>query len=169
MNAQAREAALFQRFAELGIMVETHNHPPLHTVEESRALRGSIPGGHCKNLFLKDRKQKLWLIVTLEEREIDLKNLHKQLKCARLSFGNAELLFETLKVRPGAVTPFGLIHDIGQKVQVVLDRIMLEESILNYHPLRNDSTCSISREDLLKFIVSCGHKPLILDLNAGFW
>ena len=167
MSAQAREAALFERFAELGITVETHNHPPLHTVEESRALRGSIPGGHCKNLFLKDRKQQLWLIVTLEERKVDIKHLHKRLECARLSFGNAELLFDILKVRPGAVTPFGLIHDVEHKIRVVLDAAMLEESVLNYHPLRNDSTCSISREDLLKFIASCGHEPLILDLNAG--
>ena len=165
MNAQAREAALFDRFTELGITVETHNHPPLHTVEESQALRGSISGGHCKNLFLKDKKQQLWLIVTLEERKINLKNLQKRIECARLSFGNAELLFETLKVRPGAVTPFGLIYDIEQKVRVVLDAVMLEESILNYHPLRNDSTCSISSEDLLKFIASCGHTPLILDLE----
>ena len=167
MSAQARENALFERFTELGITVETHNHPPLHTVEESRALRGSIPGGHCKNLFLKDRKQQLWLIVTLEERKVNLKHLHKRLECARLSFGNAELLFDILKVRPGAVTPFGLIHDVEQKIRVVLDATMLEESVLNYHPLRNDSTCSISREDLLKFIASCGHEPLILDLNAG--
>ena len=166
MSAQAREAALFERFAELGIAVETHNHPPLQTVEESRALRGSISGGHCKNLFLKDRKQQLWLVVTLEERKINLKNLHKRLECARLSFGNAELLFETLKVWPGAVTPFGLIHDVEQKIRVVLDAAMLEESILNYHPLRNDSTCSISREDLLKFIASCGHTPLTLDLES---
>ena len=166
MNEQAREAALFERFAELGIVVETHNHPPLHTVEESQALRGSIPGGHCKNLFLKDRKQQLWLVVTLEERKVDLKHLHKRLGCARLSFGNSELLFDTLKVRPGAVTPFGLIHDVEQKVRVVLDTVMLEESILNYHPLRNDSTCSIVREDLLKFIDSCGHAPLILDVAA---
>ena len=166
MNEQAREAALFERFAELGIVVDTHNHPPLHTVEESQALRGSIPGGHCKNLFLKDRKQQLWLVVTLEERKVDLKHLHKRLGCARLSFGNAELLFDTLKVRPGAVTPFGLIHDVEQKVRVVLDTVMLEESILNYHPLRNDSTCSIVREDLLKFIDSCGHAPLILDVAA---
>ena len=165
MSAQAREAALFERFTELGITVDTHNHPPLHTVEESQALRGSISGGHCKNLFLKDRKQQLWLIVTLEERKIDLKHLHKRLECARLSFGNAELLFEVLRVRPGAVTPFGLIHDIEQKVRIVLDAVMLEESILNYHPLRNDSTCSISSEALLKFIASCGHTPLILDLE----
>lgn len=168
MSAQAREVALFKRFTELGIAIETYNHPQLHTVEESRMLRGSISGGHCKNLFLKDRKGQLWLIVTLEECKINLKHLHKRLECARLSFGNAELLFETLKVKPGAVTPFGLIHDIEKKVRVVLDAAMLEESILNYHPLRNDSTCSISREDLLKFIVSCGHEPLILDLNAGF-
>ena len=167
MNAQAREAALFERFAELGITVDTHSHPPLHTVEESQKFRGNIPGGHCKNLFLKDQKQQLWLIVALEECKINLKYLHKRLECARLSFGNAELLFETLKIRPGAVTPFGLIHDVGQTVQVVLDAAMLEESILNYHPLRNDATCSISREDLLKFIASCGHEPLILDLNAG--
>ena len=168
MNSNdAPEAILFERFEQLGITVETHRHPPLHTVEESQALRPNIPGGHCKNLFLKDRKQQLWLVVTLEEREVDLKHLHKRLGAARLSFGNAKLLYETLGVRPGAVTPFGLIHDSEQKVRVVLDSLMLEEAILNYHPLRNDATCSISSGDLLAFIESCGHVPVVLDLAAA--
>ena len=165
-DAQAREEALFARFAELGIEVATHEHPPLHTVEESRALRGEIAGGHCKNLFLKDRKGKLWLLVTLEERQVDLKTLHKRLDAPRFSFGNAQLLYEALKVRPGAVTPFALINDATQRVRVVLDALMLEEAVLNYHPLRNDATCSISRQGLLAFIASCGHEPLILNLGA---
>ena len=165
-GAGDREAALFARFAALGVAVRTHRHPPLHTVEESRALRGEIAGGHCKNLFLKDRKGQLWLVVTLEERPVDLKNLHRRIGAARLSFGNAELLGAALGVRPGAVTPFALINDAGLRVRVVLDSVMLEEAVLNYHPLRNDATCSISRDGLLAFIASCGHEPLILDLGG---
>ena len=167
MSADDRQAALFARFAELGVSVQTHRHPPLHTVEESRAHRGEIAGGHCKNLFLKDRKGQLWLVVTLEERPVDLKNLHKRIGAARLSFGNAALLREALGVQPGAVTPFALINDAGLRVRVVLDSAMLEEAVLNYHPLRNDATCSISRDGLLAFIASCGHEPLILDLGAA--
>lgn len=163
----ASQARLFARFEELGLEVATHRHPPLHTVAESQALRGSIAGGHCKNLFLKDRKGAFWLVVTLEEQRVDLKRLHERLGSARLSFGNADALMEVLGVRPGAVTPFALINDVALRVRVVLDAAMLNEDVLNYHPLRNDATCSISKEGLLRFVESCGHAPLILDLSGA--
>lgn len=166
-EAAASEARLFARFAELGLEVAMHRHPPLHTVAESQALRGSIAGGHCKNLFLKDRKGAFWLVVTLEEQVVDLKRLHERIGSGRLSFGNADALMEMLGVLPGAVTPFALINDVGRRVRVVLDAAMLDEAVLNYHPLRNDATCSISRDGLLRFVESCGHEPLVLDLSGG--
>jgi len=130
------------------------------------SLRGQLPGGHCKSLFLKDKKAGLWLVVALEERRIDLKRVADTLGAPRFSFGNAELLFQVLGVRPGSVTPFALANDTAQRVTVVLDRGMLEQAPLNYHPLENDRTTAIAPGDLLRFIEACGHRPRIVDLEA---
>ena len=102
----------------LGIETTTHSHPPVFTVEEAQALRGTLPGGHCKNLFLKDKKGRLWLVVALEDSAVDLKTLDKRIGSARLSFGNGDLLREVLGVRPGSVTPFAVINDTGHRVTV---------------------------------------------------
>ncbi len=156
---------LFARLAELGIKTTTHEHPPLHTVEESQALRGEIPGAHTKNLFLKDKKGVLWLITALEDTPVDLKTLHKQLGSGRLSFGKPELMREVLGVEPGSVTPFVLINESAREVNFVLDAALLAYETLNFHPLVNTATTSIAREDFLKFVVACGHEPLRLPLG----
>ncbi|MGE0717137.1 MAG: prolyl-tRNA synthetase associated domain-containing protein [Alphaproteobacteria bacterium] len=156
---------LLARLDELGIRTTTARHPPLFTVEDSRRLRGDLPGGHCKNLFLKDRKDKLWLVVTLEHRAIDLKTLPDRIGAARLSFGRPELLVDVLGVTPGGVTPFALINDVEQRVSVVLDREMLTFDPLNYHPLSNAMTTAIAPDDLLRFVRACGHVPQIVDLG----
>jgi len=158
---------LFQALDALGIAHRTYRHPPVFTVTEAVALRGQLPGGHCKSLFLKDKKGGLWLVVTLEERSIDLKRLAAQLSAPRFSFGNPELLYETLGVRPGSVTPFALLNDREHRLRVVLDRGMLECDPLNYHPLENDRTTAIAPADLLRFIAACGHTPMILDLGGS--
>ena len=158
---------LFARFDRLGIAHRTYTHPPVFTVAEAVALRGQLPGGHCKSLFLKDKKGGLWLIVALEERRIDLKRLADRLEAPRFSFGNAELLFQVLGVRPGSVTPFALANDSAQRVTVVLDKGMLDHEPLNYHPLENDRTTAISPADLLRFIAGCGHRARIVDLEAA--
>ncbi len=163
----ASQAELFARLDELGIAHRTHRHAPVFTVEESRRLRGALPGGHCKSLFFKDKKGALWLLVTLEDRALDLKRLHQRLGAARLSFGSPELLWEVLGVRPGAVTPFALINDARQRVNVVLDEAMLSHDPLNYHPLENDATTAISPAGLLAFIGACGHRPTVVDLGPG--
>jgi Ala-tRNA(Pro) deacylase len=160
----ATEAQLFSRFDALGIAHRTVRHPPVFTVAESAALRGELPGGHCKSLFLKDRKGGLWLVVALEDRAVDLKRLSDLLGCPRFSFGNAELLFEVLGVRPGSVTPFALINDRARLVTPVLDRGMLDFDPLHYHPLDNTATTLISPGDLQRFIAACGHAARIVDL-----
>jgi Ala-tRNA(Pro) deacylase len=157
---------LFARFDALGIAHKTYTHPPVFTVAEAVALRGQLPGGHCKSLFLKDKKGGLWLLVALEERRIDLKRLAETLEAPRFSFGNAELLYAVLGVRPGSVTPFALANDREHRVTVVLDRGMLDHDPLNYHPLENDRTTAISPADLLRFIADCGHVPRVIDLAA---
>lgn len=166
---EAAEAALptsperlLARLAELGIETVTHSHPPLHTVEESKALRGALPGGHCKNLFLKDKKEQLWLVVALEDARIELNKLDRIIGSARLSFASADRLWQHLGVRPGSVTPFALINDSEVKVRVVLQQAMMEHELLNYHPLVNGRTTAIRRDDLLRFIRSCGHEPAVV-------
>jgi Ala-tRNA(Pro) deacylase len=157
---------LFARLDALGIVHRTYTHPPVFTVAEAVALRGKLHGGHCKSLFLKDRRAALWLVVALEERQIDLKRLAAALAAPRFSFGNAALLYEALGVRPGSVTPFALVNDTSHRVTIVLDRAMLDHDLLNYHPLDNDRTTAIAPADLLRFIAGCGHRPRILDLDA---
>jgi Ala-tRNA(Pro) deacylase len=157
---------LLARLAELGIETRTHDHPPLLTVEDSKRLRGDLPGGHCKNLFLKDKKDRYWLVVTLEDRKIDIKALDKLLGAARLSFASAERLWTVLGVLPGSVTPFALINDREHKVQVVLDAAMMQHELLNYHPLVNTRTTAIGSADLRRFIEACGHRPATLNLDG---
>jgi Ala-tRNA(Pro) deacylase len=134
-------------------------------VEESRLLRGQLPGAHCKSLFLKDKKDQLWLVVALERQPVDLKMLPKNIGAARLSFGKPEVLIDILGVEPGSVTPFALINDDGGRVRVVLDKAMLDHDLLNYHPLKNTATTAVTAADLVRFIRSCGHDPLILDFD----
>jgi Ala-tRNA(Pro) deacylase len=158
---------LFARLDRLGIAHRTYNHPPVFTVAEATALRGELPGGHCKSLFLKDKKGGLWLVVALEERRVDLKRLADALGAPRFSFGNARLLREVLGVVPGSVTPFALANDTAGRVCAVLDEGMLEHDPLNYHPLENDRTTAIAPADLLRFIADCGHRPRIVDLRRA--
>jgi len=151
----------------LGIAHKTYSHPPVFTVAEAVRLRGQLPGGHCKSLFLKDKKGGLWLVVALEASRVDLKRLADALGAPRFSFGSAELLYQVLGVRPGSVTPFALANDADHRVTIVLDRAMLDRDPLNYHPLENDRTTAISAADLLRFIAACGHNPRILDLDIA--
>lgn len=154
------------RLAELDIQTVTHRHAAVFTVEESRALRGDLPGGHCKTLFLRDKKRNPLLVVALEDRVIDLKALTKAIGAKRLSFGSVDLLWEVLGVTPGAVTPFALINDSGAQVQVVLDKGMLDFDPLNYHPLHNEATTAIAPGDLVRFVRALGFEPSIIDLEA---
>ena len=156
---------LFQLLDRLQIAVTTVDHPPLFTVQESQALRGTIPGAHTKNLFMKDKKGRYFLLTVAEDAEIDLKSVHKVIGASgRVSFGSSERLMELLGVSPGSVTVFGLINDDDGAVTIVLDATLMENATINAHPLSNDATTSIARDDLLRFIRETGHEPLILNL-----
>jgi Ala-tRNA(Pro) deacylase len=158
----ATPADLFSFLDRLGIAHPTVTHPPVFRVEEAQALRGTVPGGHTKNLFLRDKKGALYLVVALEDAAIELRALHRLLGASgRFSFGSAELLMETLGVKSGAVTPFAAINDTAGRVTVVLDAGMMEHAVLNYHPLDNSMTTSIGRAELVKFLESTGHRPRI--------
>ena len=153
---------LFAALDALGIEHSTVKHAPAFTVEQAANLRGEIAGGHTKNLFLRDKKSTLYLVVALEDAVIDLKGLHRVLGATgRFSFGSPDLLMEVWGVTPGSVTPFGAINDQEGRVTVVLDAEMMEHETLNYHPLLNTMTTSIARGDLVKFLESTGHVPRI--------
>lgn len=154
------------RLQDLGIRVVTHDHPPVFTVDESNELHQRIPGAHTKNLFLKDAKGRLFLVIADHRTEVALKTLHKRLGAARFSFGKAELLEEVLGVKPGSVTAFAVMNDTDHRVTAVLDRRLMACDTINAHPMRNDATTSIARDDLLRFLSHNGHDPVIIALNA---
>ncbi|BDA86774.1 DNA-binding protein [Aureimonas sp. SA4125] len=159
---------LFAFLGRQGIATTTVEHPPLHTVEESRALRGEISGGHTKNLFVKDKKGTVFLIVAEETAAIDLKTLHKVIGAqGRLSFASADQMRALLGVEPGSVTAFGLVNDRENAVKLVLDAGLLRHDMLNCHPLTNTATTTIAREDLLAFFAATGHAPAVVSLEAA--
>ncbi len=151
---------------KLEIETKTHDHEAVFTVAESHKIKEDLPGGHTKNLFLKDKKGNIGLVVCLNDTEVDLKSFHKKTDFGRVSFGNADLLWELLGVKPGSVTPFALINDKDhQKVRLFLDANMMEQDLLNYHPLENTATTAITKVDLLKFFSATGHEPTIVKLE----
>ena len=159
---------LFAYLDGLGVTHKSVSHRPLFTVEESRGLRGEIPGGHTKNLFLRDKKGTPFLVVALENAVIELKSLHRRLGASgRFSFGSAESMRELLGVEPGSVTPFAVINDTAGHVTVVLDAAMMAHDMLNFHPLVNTATTTISRDGLVKFLEATGHKPRIEAVSGG--
>lgn len=164
-STPATSDQLFAYLDGLGISHSTTHHPPAFTVEQGNEVWGDIPGIHCKNLFLKDAKARLWLVVAPADRRVDLKRLPEKIGSARLSFGAPPLLLETLGITPGSVTPFSLINDRDHRVTVVLDSWMMAQPLLNYHPLTNEATTTISNEDFRKFLKSCGHEVMIVSLG----
>ena len=151
---------------KLGVQFTLHRHAPLHTVVESQALRGEIPGLHTKNLFLRDKPGRLFLLSAAEDARIDLKTAHVALGGAgRLSFASAYKLEHFWGVRPGAVTPFGAINDTDGHVTVALDRGLLAAERVNFHPLTNEMTLGLAPRDLMHFLRAVGHEPLQVDLT----
>lgn len=153
---------LFQRLDELGIQVETTEHEPVYTVEQSQAARGDLPGAHTKNLFLRNKKGQMWLVVVAEEKSVDLKALSASLNAGRLSFGSADRLQRHLGIIPGAVTPFAVCNDAAGSVQLVIDAPLLEVELLHCHPLENDKTTAIAPNDLVRFAEACAHAPQVI-------
>lgn len=159
--------ALLARLEALGIEARCVTHPPVFTVEEAKALRGELPGSHIKNLFLRNKKGRMWLVTCLEDREVDLKALGQRLEAGRFSFGSAERLMTYLGVLPGAVTPFAVINDTDRQVTMVLDSGVMDGGPVNCHPLVNTMTTAVAPEDLVRFLEAEGHAPVMLDMGAG--
>jgi Ala-tRNA(Pro) deacylase len=161
----AKPEDVFALLDRLGVVHSTVEHPPLFTVEESQVLRGEIPGGHSKNLFVKDKKSRLFLITAREDARLDLKRVHEAIGgSGRVSFGSGDLLEEVWGVKPGSVTPFGAINDTAGRVTVVLEKALLAEDPVNFHPLVNTATTSLPSDGIVAFLRATGHDPLIVDL-----
>ena len=161
-----RKDDLLAWLAANGVPQTTHEHPAVFTVDEGEAIKLAIPGAHTKNLFLKDAKGQLWLISAEGHAVIDLKRLHGVIGSARLSFGNAALMAETLGVTPGSVTAFGLINDTERRVRFVLDRVLAEAEAVNFHPLTNTATTTLSREAFAGFLAALDISPRVVDFAA---
>ena len=158
---------LFRFLDSLGIEHTTKRHAPVFTVAESVALRDEIPGGHTKNLFVKDKKDNYFLLTVEENATVDLKTVHTIIGGAsKVSFGRPEKLMEYLGVIPGAVTAFGVINDTQKQVKIIVDEALMKDAIVNCHPLANDATTSIASKDLLLFIEATGHEPLVLKVAS---
>ena len=156
--------ALLNILQDIDIAYEMHKHEAVFTVEESSKINADIPGVHCRNLYLRDKKKKNFLVVAANETQVDMKRLAELIGCGRLSFGSADRLWQFLGIRPGSVCPFTLINDTDHQVRAVLDATMMKGEVVNYHPLDNTMTISITPADLLKFLTHTGHTPIILDL-----
>ena len=156
---------LFELLERLGIETRTVAHPPLFTVADSQALRGQIDGGHTKNLFVKDKKDNYFLLTVGEDAVVDLKQIHHLIGASgRVSFARPEMLMELLGVSPGSVTVFSLVNDTARRVKPFLDAGLMQHRTINAHPLTNDATTSIDRDDLLRFIEATGHQAEILKM-----
>lgn len=159
-------ARLLAWMAENDVVQTTHDHPAVFRVEEGLELKAALPGVHTKNLFLKDKKGRLWLISAAQDTVIDLKRAHRTLGSDRLSFGNETLMWETLGVRPGSVTALGLINDADRRVTFVLDQRLWEADIVNFHPLTNTATTALDQADFRRVLSLLERDPLIVDFDA---
>ncbi len=163
---QAPEA-LFNYLESLDIPSTTVTHRAVFTVDEGEDIKASIPGAHTKNLFVKDKKGRLFLITAKDYTPINLKKTHEVIGASgRLSFCNEAQLLEHLKVSPGSVTPLAIVNDTLNKVTMVLDSNLMEHDTINCHPLINTMTTTLSRPDLLRFLQATGHEPHIVELPA---
>ncbi len=160
-------AGLMARLATLGIKTTTRDHEAVFTVAESDQLHRDLPGGHTKNLFLKDAKDRLYLVVAESHTQVDLKTLPKTIGSARLSFGKAELLLDVLGVTPGSVTALAVVNDTQGRVSVVVDERLMAYDIINCHPLVNTATTAVARDDLIAFLRATGHEPRVLPLTGS--
>lgn len=160
-------AGLFAYLDALGIASRTLDHPAVHTVAESSTIELDLPGAHTKNLFLKDDRGALLLIIAKSSTRVDLKRVSKTLPAGRLSFGKPELLLETLGVTPGSVTAFAVVNDPEARVRVIIDAELMAHDSVNCHPMENVATTNIAMADLLRFIRATGHEPHIMAVSAA--
>ncbi len=156
---------LFDFLDELGIAHHTTEHAATFTVEEGRHLKESMPGGHTKNLFMRDKDGTIVLISAWAESQLKLNQLHKQIGTRRLSFASGELMEELLGVSPGSVTAFALLNDTAGRVRFIVDKALMAFDEVNFHPLVNTATTRLSSADLRKFVAATDHDLTEIDFT----
>jgi len=166
MSAPADRTALLAFLDRIGVEHRTLDHPAVFRVEEGLDIKARLPGAHTKNLFLKDRKSQLWLISARQDTVVDLKRLPRVIGSDRLSFGNEQLLYETLGVTPGSVTAFGLVNDRERRVRFVLDKALADAETVNFHPLTNTATTAVSRDGFRRFLQEIGVEHQVVDFTT---
>ena len=157
---------LLKALADLGLKTSTLYHEAVFRVGEGDDIKAGLPGAHTKNLFLKDDKGQLWLISAEQSTAINLKTLPKVIGSGRLSFGSEERLYAALGVRPGSVTALALINDAEKKVKFLLDKALYDADLVNFHPLTNTATTTLSQLDFRTFIASLGRTLTVVDFTA---
>ena len=158
--------SLLRWMAGQRIAQATMDHEAVFRVEEGLELKAALPGAHTKNLFLKDKKARLWLISARQDTVIDLKAAPRIIGSDRLSFGNETLMWDTLGVRPGSVTALGLVNDVDRRVTFVLDRRLWEADVVNFHPLTNTATTALTQAAFRQFLTAIDREPLVIDFAA---
>ena len=166
-QAPLRPEDLLAQLDRLGMAYRLHHHDPVFTVAEGLAMERDMPGIHCRNLFLRDKRKTMFLVSAANETKIDLKKLEKLIGSDRLSFGSPERLWTHLGVRPGSVCPYAIANDAAGLVSIILDAHMMRGDIVNFHPLINTMTIGVAPDDLVTFIRSTGHEPKIIDLGPA--
>lgn len=158
------EEGLYELLGERGIPYEVYHHEAVMTVAEADVLvpRLAIP---TKNLFLTDKRGHFYVVTTDEHTAIDLKRLHKQLGCKRLSFANEELLMEKLGLVQGSVTPLGVLNDESHEVVVVFGR-ELEHRRFDCHPLVNTATMFVEMDDIAPLLRDFGATVVFCDTTC---
>ena len=163
----AARSILLERLAELGIKAPIVAYPAHSTVEEGRQRRGELPGVFTKNLLLKDKKGRLFLVAADEDNDVDLKTLHSRIGArGRLGFASSEQMQAVLGVNPGTLTPLAVINDTDHLVTVVLDETLTETNQVNFHPMIHTESIGLTPDQLRAFLEANSHPPVIADVTS---
>jgi Ala-tRNA(Pro) deacylase len=151
---------------DLGLAHTLYHHDAVFTVAEAEKVERDIPGVHCRNLFVRDDKETMFLVSLRNRTQVDLKKLSAALSCRRLSFGSPERLYKYLGVRPGSVCAFAVMNDRDHQVQLILEAEMMDAPLISFHPLINTMTVTLAPADLVRFARHFGHSPRILSFDG---
>jgi Ala-tRNA(Pro) deacylase len=164
INAPISCEVLLSLLDDEAIEYQVTRHNPLMTVEDAKSIRSGADSdiGQIKNLFVHNKKKKMWLLTLHEDRQINLKQTAVQIGAGRFSFCNSERLMQYLGVIPGAVSPLALLNDTGCEVEFYIDEILMAHPVIHVHPLDNRVTVTIETGKMLNFLATHGHRYNIL-------
>lgn len=163
MNSEAREK-VYSRLKELNIPFKVYEHPPLDTIEVALEYWKDIDSMHCKNLFFRNHKgNRHYLVIIKDTTPFSIKSLEQKLRQGKLTFGSEKRLLKYLGVKPGSVSPFGLINDSDHHVYLFLDEQLQSADKISFHPNDNTASLVIDYKDLLRFLDKMGNEYEFID------